>query len=134
MEDIEHIINKRQNKSSSDSLTTGGIAVSNKNDIADGFNHFFANIGKELAAKIDPPANDDASINDYLEDKNSLFLSPISEDEVIGIIKTCNHKTSTDSNDLSMSIIKKIFNPLHCLWQQYLTCTFKQMSFLLVWN
>ncbi len=114
MEDIEHIINKRQNKSSSDSLTTGGIAVSNKNDIADGFNHFFANIGKELAANIDPPANDDASINDYLEDKNktSLFLSPISEDEVIGIIKTCNHNTSTESNDLSMSVIKRNIQPI----------------------
>ena len=114
MEDIEHIINKRQNESSSDSLTTGGIAVSNKNDIADGFNHFFANIGKELAAKIDPPGNDDASINDYLEDKNknSLFLSPISEDEFIGIIKTCNHNTSTESNDLSMSVIKRNIQPI----------------------
>ena len=111
---LNTIINKRQNKSSSDSLTTGGIAVSNKNDIADGFNHFFANIGKELAAKIDPPANDDASINDYLEDKNktSLFLSPISEDEVIGIIKTCNHNTSTESNDLSMSVIKRNIQPI----------------------
>ena len=57
-----------------------------------------------LAAKIDPPANDD----DYLEDKNknSMFLSPTTEDEAIGIVKTCKHKTSTDSNDLSMSVIK----------------------------
>ena len=71
-------------------------------------------IGKELAAKIDPPANDDASIHDYLEDKNKncMFLSPTTEDEVIGIVKTCKHKTSTDSNDLSMSVIKKVIQPI----------------------
>ena len=93
---LNTIINKRQNESSyPDSFITGGITVSNKNDIADGFNHFFANIGKELAPKIDPPANDDASIHDYLEDKNknTMFLSPTSEDEVIGIVKTCKQKT-----------------------------------------
>ena len=44
-----------------------------------------------------------------------MFLRPTTEDEVIGIVKRCKHKTSTDSNDLSMSVIKKkLFNPLHC--------------------
>ena len=43
---LNTIINKRQNESSyPDSFITGGTTVSNKNDIADGFNHFFANIG-----------------------------------------------------------------------------------------
>ena len=53
-------------------------------------------------------------IHDYLEDKNknSMFLSPTTEDEVIGIVKTCKQKTSTESNDLSMSVIS--VNPLHC--------------------
>ena len=112
---LNTIINKRQNESSyPDSFITGGITVSNKNDIEYGFYHFFANIGKELAANIDPPANDDASIHDYLEDKNKnrVFLSPTSEDEVIGIVKTCKQKTSTDSNHLSMSVIKKVIQPI----------------------
>ena len=37
-----------------------------------------------------------------------MFLSQISEDEVIGIVKTCKHKTSTDS----MSVIKKVIQPI----------------------
>ena len=41
-----------------------------------------------------------------------MFLSPTTEDEVIGIVKTCKHKTSTDSNDLSMSVIKKVIQPI----------------------
>ena len=41
-----------------------------------------------------------------------MFLSPTTEDEVIGIVKTCKHETSTDSNDLSMSVIKKVIQPI----------------------
>ena len=39
-----------------------------------------------------------------------MFLSPTSEDEVISIVKTCKQKTSTDSNDLSMSVIKTSYS------------------------
>ena len=35
-----------------------------------------------------------------------MFLSQIGEDEVIGIVMTCKHKTSTDS----MSVIKKSYS------------------------
>ena len=34
------------------------------------------------------------------------------EDEVIGIVKRCKHKTSTDSNDLRMSVIKQVIQPI----------------------
>ena len=36
-----------------------------------------------------------------------MFLSPVTEEEVIGIVRTCNSKTSTDSNGMSMAILKK---------------------------
>ncbi len=47
-----------------------GSKFTTKNDIANGFNFniFFANIGKELAAKIDPPLNG-TSIHDNLDNK-----------------------------------------------------------------
>ena len=85
-----------------------GRKFTTKNDIANGFNTFFANIGKELAAKIDPPLNG-TSIHDYLDNKNtqSMFLSPVTEEEVVGIVRTCNSKTSTDSNGMSMAFLKK---------------------------
>ena len=85
-----------------------GRKFTTKNDIANGLNTFFANIGKELAAKIDPPLNG-TSIHDYLDNKNtqSMFLSPVTEEEVVGIVRTCNSKTSTDSNGMSMAILKK---------------------------
>ena len=36
-----------------------------------------------------------------------MFLSPVTEEEVVGIVRTCNSKISTDSNGMSMAILKK---------------------------
>ena len=36
-----------------------------------------------------------------------MFLSPVTEDQVVSIVRTCNSKTSTDSNGISMVILKK---------------------------
>ena len=36
-----------------------------------------------------------------------MFLSPVTEEEVVSIVRTCNSKTSTGSNDISMVILKK---------------------------
>ena len=85
-----------------------GSKFTTKNDIANGFNIFFENIGKELAAKIDTPLSG-TSIHDYLDNTNaqSMFLSPVTEEEVVSIVRTCNSKTSTDSNGISMVILKK---------------------------
>ena len=85
-----------------------GSKFTTKNDIAHGFNIFFANIGKELAAKIETPLSG-TSIHDYLDKKNaqSMFLSPVTEEEMVSIVRTCNSKTSTDSNGISMAILKK---------------------------
>ena len=74
-----------------------------------------ANIGekKELAAKIDPPLSG-TSIHDYFDNKNtqSMFLSQVTEEEVVRIVRTCNSKTSTDSNGISMVFLKpyNLFN------------------------
>ena len=106
---LNAIINKRQKDSSyPECFEINGSKFTTKNDIANGFNIFFANIGKELAAKRDTPLSG-TSIHDYLDNKNaqSMFLSPVTEEEVVSIVRTCNSKTSTDSNGISMVILKK---------------------------
>ena len=71
MEYFNTIINKRRSESSYlDCFETDCRQITNKNDIANVFNIFFANIGKELAAKIDPPVNG-TSIHDYLKNRNT---------------------------------------------------------------
>ena len=88
---LNAIFNKRQNESSyPDYFTNNGRTITNKTDIADSFNFFFANIGHKLAAEINPPVNG-ASIHDCLEsrNKNSMFLNPVSEDEIIRVVDKC---------------------------------------------
>ena len=87
-----------------------GSKSTNKNDIANGFNIFFANIGKELAAKIYPPLSG-TSIHDYIDNKNtqSMFLSPVTEEKVVSIVRTCNSKTSTDSRPNGISMVIQCF-------------------------
>ena len=49
---LNTIINKERRETSyPDCFETDGKQITNNNDIANGFNIFFANIGKELAAK-----------------------------------------------------------------------------------
>ena len=43
------------------------------------------------------------------QNENSMFVSQMSEEEIIGIVNACKHTTATASNDLSMSVIKKSY-------------------------
>ena len=78
------------------------------------FNTFFRNIGIDLASKIAPLLKD-VSTHDYLENRNitSKFLrNPINEKCILSIIRTCNNKISTDSNGVSMNIVKKTLDTI----------------------
>ena len=81
--------------------------IADKNDIASSFNVFSANIGIDLASKIAPSLKG-ASIHYDLDNRNttSMFLSPINEEEIISIIRTCNNIISTESSGISMNILK----------------------------
>lgn len=80
--------------------------IRDKEEIAKGFNNFFSNIGPELAKNI--PIDDGAV--DKLVDVNpkSFFVSPVCEEEVWGVIKTCNNKTSCDIDDINMKTIRVV--------------------------
>ena len=40
--------------------------------------------------------------------KHNLFLTPVNEEEVIGVVKIWESKTSTDYENISMTVVKKI--------------------------
>ena len=85
--------------------------LNNKNNIANGFNNFFVNVGPNLAKKIiEPPGN--LHVNDFMQNKNynSMFLTDVSKEELIKIVNSLKSKTSKDVNDLSMKVIKRVFN------------------------
>ena len=92
-----------------DKFDCNGATISNKTDIANLFNNFFTNVGPDLANKIITP--DGASIYDYMlnQNDNCMFLTPVDEMEVSRVVNRCKNKYSTDANELSMYVVKRIF-------------------------
>ena len=39
---------------------------------------------------------------------NSMFINPVSEDEVVSIIKSCKPKHSKDCDDINMYVLSKV--------------------------
>ena len=84
--------------------------IYDKQEIANGFNDFFVNIGPDLANKIVIPENND--VLQFMNDRNvnSMFLHGVNKKEMLDVIKSFANKTSTDYNGMNMFILKKITN------------------------
>ena len=110
---LNNIIGKNKNqKSYPETFKHNNTLVTNKKDIANGFNNFFVNIGPDLAKNITAPENSD--IKDYLNVNKvqSLFIQPTCEQEILDIVKRADGKHSTDHDGLCMNTLKKIFGSI----------------------
>ena len=79
------------------------------NYLANKFNEFFSTVGPKLANAI-PVLDNSVTIHAFLghHNINSIFLNPISEQEVIYIVKSCKPKNSKDCDELSMYVLSTI--------------------------
>jgi len=76
--------------------------------ISDKFNSFFANIGPKLASQIQSPS----SFSDFLHNPNPscIFLNPIEEKEILGIVKNFKNGKSSGYDDISPAIVKRFIS------------------------
>ena len=78
-----------------------GHEIMGLKDIPTGFNNFFTNIGPNLAKKIEPPDRSlyiyDSMLN---KNVNSMFLSCITEKELINIVRSCKNKASSECDPI----------------------------------
>ena len=83
--------------------------LKDRKDIANGFNEFFVNIGPALAKNI--PVHSDIDVTNYMNVQNdkSMFLIPADESEVSSIVRNCSNKSSEDSDNVSMKLLKEVF-------------------------
>ena len=111
---LKNIIDKKRNCSNfPDKFMDNGLEIMGLKDIATGFNNFFTNIGPNLAKKIEPPSRS-LNIYDSMLNKNanSMFLSCVTEKELINIIRSCKNKVSSDCDNINMLIIKSTFSSI----------------------
>ena len=78
---------------------TGNINISNA------FNRFFSNIGPALARNI---PNGNTNFTNYLNQKveESIFLYPVTDEEIIEIVKDAKTKYSKDHDSIDMFLVK----------------------------
>ena len=76
--------------------------------IVNEFNDFFVNIASDLAKNIH--VVDNILLDSSLENNhsNSLFLAPITEEEILNVVLNMSNKTSTDCYDINMETVKKM--------------------------
>ena len=111
---LNKVINKKYNKPTyPEYFLKNNTRISKKEDIANGFNHFFTNVGANLAKSI-PLPDKDVSIYDYLEGEvgHTMFLNPVDDQEIIRTVQNCKNKMSTDYNDINMLMVKKIITQI----------------------
>ena len=90
-----------------------GKTITKLSDIANGFNDFFVNIGPTLADAIITPLDGSRPAEEWgFSNQNSMFLKAVEEQEVIDTVRKYNNKTSTDHNDISMCLVKKIIDAI----------------------
>ena len=105
---INSIRCKSKNNKLPNFIDTNGVIVTNRREICTKFNEYFVNVATKL--NIDKYNNVDApDFKQYLRNSvnNSLFLSPITDNETHDII---NSLDSNKSNDISPKLLKALCN------------------------
>ena len=104
---LREVLNRQPNHNKQNELfVIGNSETNNKQDIANGFNTFFANIGKTINDKIIQPPE---VYSDFLNGNYPIncFFQPTHEEEVIKVAQNLKTKTSQGFDNLSTCIIQK---------------------------
>ena len=115
---INDLINKKKFTASwpSEFLDNANVVTGKKN-IANGFNHYFANVGPELESKIKNEKKID--FKHYMDKtvKEAIFLTPVTAEEISDVVKNLKNKMSKDCDGINMYTVK---NVISCILQPLL--------------
>ncbi len=107
---LKQALGKLQNKSTfPQEFKIIGQTVTNKEDIAQEFNSYFATIGKITGQNVPQSIH---HYSEYLVNPvpNSIFLEPINQQSVIEIVQKLNPKTSSGHDEIPTKVIKESIN------------------------
>ena len=108
---LNNALNKNQYKPCSTEFNSDGCVINDPTQVSNHFNDFFINIGPNQVSQI---PNNNIHFSTYLNKPNesSMFFSPLTEDELIKIIKSLDAKKSAGHDNIPILIIKKLANEL----------------------
>ena len=102
---LNTVINKNKKCVLAETFMKDGVLLSSKAEIADGFNQFFTNIGKEISSSV-PTTN--THFSSYLSGSflNSFAFNYTNVYEVLNIVSCLKYKTSAGFDCIPVSIMK----------------------------
>lgn len=77
-------------------------------DVVGGFNTFFVNVAAKLANQIKSDTSE--ALARFVRNPCTIFLKAVDEKEVRDIVSNFKDKTSTDCNEIDMTIMKKVID------------------------
>lgn len=80
------------------------------NEVVNGFNEFFINIGPKLAEEIKVDGIERDTGEDIERNRSSMFLRAVEEKEIYDIVRGLKNKTTTDWNDIDMVTVKRVID------------------------
>ena len=101
------ICKQRKDQPKVSGFNLNGKIIKDNKSIANEFNNYFINIGPNLANNITPPHN--RHFSDYMEKKvnKSIFLKPVTDNEILGLVNSFKNKYSCGYDGLNMYLIKQ---------------------------
>ena len=87
-------------------FTINNTKTTNKRNISESFNSFFANIGNDVKNSV---PQSQKSYSHYLNHRQeqSFFFDPVDPNDIISILSKLKHKTSRGHDGMSMKLIKE---------------------------
>ena len=105
------IVKNQSPKEAINSLSSNGIKICDKKEIANQLNEYFVNIGSQLAALI-PTST--INFSSYLKQNymNSICLLPRDSNEIINIVLNFKNKISSGYDGIPTNIMKIAIHPV----------------------
>ena len=122
---INNVFGRAQKQTLSDQFKRNfGTIITDPTAISNEFNDFFVNVGPNLASKIRSTGK---HYNDYLSivHKQSIFMRPIVEDEILKIINKFDKNKSAGHDRIGnltvKGVAKEIVHPLTAIFNRSLS-------------
>jgi hypothetical protein len=97
-------------------IKTKDVYITDKVQMAEEFNNFFSQIGKQISNSIPPSTTDPLAYINVPDNVPNLEFYPCSPAQIVSLVKNFENKSSPDLDGISMSLIKKVIieisNPL----------------------
>jgi len=125
---VNQIINNQSYCKIVSNFTKGGFVINSPQQIANEFNEYFVNIGKNLANSI---KHCDKSFTSYLSNSpsNSLAMFFTNSHEIINILMSLKNKHSAGFDNIPVSIVKKCISIIAEPIASLVNCSFSTGSF-----